>query len=135
MILTNVFSGSRRLIFYEKTLTVNITLNPPFSTTCNELLSVQEQEDLWAMVRDISVQHTPSCPEGFYKMRPIAYDITYDRTLCCTDSPPCTSVSEPCDCYEAFPNDSYWGCCETYSLFLTIRYAYTGYCLTDSGSF
>jgi len=113
------------------TVTTWVNLSVPFSTTCNEHLDEAELASLYAAIQEAATANPPDCPDGdHYTMQPVAYDIVYDKALCCVYEPPCTEpFVEPCECYDEFPDSDYWGCCESYSLFLYVKYAYNGACL------
>ena len=106
---------------------------PPFSTTCNSVLSVEEQQALFDEIKAIGAANSIPCPDGPYVMVPVAYDIVYDAVLCCPfgGNPPCVDpFVDPCECYDEFPDDEYWGCCQSYILHLYIKFAYSGECLS-----
>jgi len=98
----------------------------PFSSLCNDNLDVQELNIVADEILAVAEANAPNC-EGIV-LTPYEVNVIPNAPLCCVYEPPCPQAEEPCDCYDDFPNDPYWECCETYILFLEVKYARTTDC-------
>ena len=114
-------------------LSVNI-FSVPYFTTCNEVLSAEEQQLIYEEIVAIGNQQIVMCEDGPWRMQPVAYDVFAHSGLACPfpEDHPCTDeeVEHPCDCYDEDPEHSYWQMCQTYTLKVNIKYAYMGDCST-----
>ncbi len=101
----------------------------PFSTTCNYELDEDELELLAIAIMQKANDNRPIC-EGV-TLNPVAINVIPQRPLCCVPwvTPnPCPQLPDPCDCYDDFPNDPYFGCCESYDIYIEVKYARTTEC-------
>lgn len=104
----------------EEVVVSEYNIEVPFKRTCNTELDTKEQNLLSKAILAQIELNKPECKGGAYL--PVEINVFQAYTSCCVQQSPCPWEDDPCDCFEEYSTHPYFGCCQSYSFGLQIRY-------------